>query len=68
MKIRCAYCGTNHSVPRPILLLLNMFTDKYYFTCQKCLRYNCYCMYLRIYHDSTDPKEKMANKLEKRVR
>ena len=66
MKLRCAYCGAEHTVPILFLKLWNLFFDKYYFTCQKCLKCNCYGMYLRIFHDSTDKVEKEANKQKKK--
>ena len=63
MILRCAYCGTQHKVPEFYLKFLNFFTDKYYFTCQNCLVLNCYGLYLRVYHDSTDKKERLSKKL-----
>lgn len=62
-ELRCAYCGKVKKIPIWYLKIHSIFLKKYYFSCQVCHHYNCYGMYLRVYHDSTDKKEKEANRL-----
>jgi len=61
-EFRCSYCGAVHKRPYFLLLLHHIFKDKYYLVCDVCHHTNCYPMYLRIYHDSTDMKERQDNR------
>ena len=69
VRLRCAYCGGIKKVPEKYLKILSLFRSKYYFTCQYCHSYNCYGMYLRVYHDSVDVDEREVNRwLQERSR
>lgn len=62
MKIRCSYCGTEHSVPIFYLKILNIFKTDYSFICQKCFHYNNRLMRFWTVHNVNE-KEKSVNKL-----
>lgn len=68
---RCNYCGATHKRPYWLLLIYHIFKEKIYINCDVCHHTNAYPMYLRVYHDSTDTKERQLNKSnlwDKRVR
>lgn len=62
MKIRCSYCGTEHSVPTFYLKFISIFKKNYSFICQNCLKYNNRLLLFRTVHD-IDETEKISNKL-----
>ena len=62
MKIRCNYCGREHSVPLWFLKFKSIFRKRYSFVCQSCMKYNVMLLRFHICHDSTNKLEKTYNK------
>ena len=61
MRIRCSYCGAEHTVPTFYIKLYSIFRKEYSFICQYCLHYNNRLLMFRTVHDISK-KEKIYNK------
>lgn len=61
MKIRCSYCGTEHTVPLFYLKIISIFKEDYSFICQSCLHYNNRLIMFRTVHN-INKNERISNK------
>ena len=61
-RIRCNYCGKERHISLWRLLLKRMFSDRFYDVCPYCHKTSCYLLAFRTVHDSTDNRERTANR------